>query len=246
MKPMELSESAEEILASLWKARETGGGAAVRVADLDLEDCSDAVAELLEAGLAEQHSDVLSMTASGEKEARSIVRRERLAERLLSDVLRVSDEVATETACKFEHLLRRGLDDQICTLLGHPRVCPHGNPIPPGDCCRSGAQTAGRVVSPLAELATGQRGSIAYLQARRPEIIRRLLDMGVVPGVQIELLQSFPSYVFQVGESQVAVDRETAQDVYVRMGANRPAAHARSWLPRGLRHFRRRRGRRWR
>ena len=38
-------------------------------------------------------------------------------------------------ACKFEHIISPELDERICSFLGHPKTCPHGNPIPPGDCC---------------------------------------------------------------------------------------------------------------
>jgi DtxR family Mn-dependent transcriptional regulator len=245
MSAVELSESAEEILSALWATREEQAESAVPLDDLDVEDREDAMRELLEAGFAEQHSGLASLTSSGEGEAASIVRRERLAERLLSDVLSVGEEVASEAACKFEHLLHKGLDDEICTLLGHPRVCPHGSPIPPGDCCRAGAQAVDRVVSALAALSPGQQGSVAYIHARRPEMMQRLLAMGAVPGAPVKLIQSFPSYVFQIGESQVAVDRETAEDVYVRMSGSREAVPPPSrWIPRPLRRLRRRHGRR--
>ena len=42
-----------------------------------------------------------------------------------------------ESACKFEHILSPDVTERICTLLGHPTACPHGSPIPKGDCCDS-------------------------------------------------------------------------------------------------------------
>ncbi len=244
MSALELSESAEEILSGLWATREERAESAVPLSSLDGESREAAIRELLEAGLAEQDAGSISLTDSGEQEAAAIVRRERLAERLLSDVLSVGDEVAAEAACKFEHLLRKGIDDEICTLLGHPRVCPHGSPIPPGECCRAGAKAAGKVVSALADLAPGEGGSVAYIHARRPEMMQRLLEMGVVPGAPMALVQRSPSYVFQIGESQVAVDRETAEDIYIRISGGTEAGHpTSSWLPRPLRGFRRRRRR---
>jgi hypothetical protein len=42
-------------------------------------------------------------------------------------------------ACKFEHIISPELDRRICSFLGHPKTCPHGNPIPPGDCCNGKA-----------------------------------------------------------------------------------------------------------
>jgi hypothetical protein len=68
-----------------------------------------------------------------------VIRRHRLAERLFMDVLSIRDEGEIESsACKFEHILSPEVTDRICTLLGHPLACPHGSPIPQGDCCQRG------------------------------------------------------------------------------------------------------------
>jgi DtxR family Mn-dependent transcriptional regulator len=245
MDEFELSEAAEEILAGLWTAREERGQPSLAASELATDGREEAVRELLEAGLAEQHAGTLSVTESGAEEAESIVRRERLAERLLVDVLDLGEPVAREAACKFEHLLRRGIDDEICTLLGHPQACPHGSPIPRGECCREGARAAGKVVSTLADLAPGQRGVIAYIHGTRREMMQRLLSMGAVPGAPIALLQRAPSFVFQLGHTQVAVDRETARDIYVRLTATAPVpVPPPRWFSHPFRGLRFRRGRR--
>jgi putative ABC transport system ATP-binding protein len=75
------------------------------------------------------------LTERGESRARDVVRRHRLAERLFTDTFRVDDSEARSQACKFEHIISPELDERICSFLGHPKTCPHGNPIPPGDCC---------------------------------------------------------------------------------------------------------------
>ena len=67
--------------------------------------------------------------------ARDVVRRHRLAERLFKDTFSIDDHEAHSQACKFEHIISPELDQRICSFLGHPTTCPHGNPIPPGDCC---------------------------------------------------------------------------------------------------------------
>jgi DtxR family Mn-dependent transcriptional regulator len=205
------------------------------VSELATVDPERALAELQEAGLAEREADAVSLTQTGESQAESIIRRERLAERLLTDVLNLEEAQAAEAACQFEHHLRRGIDDEICTLLGHPKVCPHDSPIPPGECCRAGARSAPTVISTLADMTPGQTGAIAYIQATRREMMERLLAMGAVPGSSISLLQRTPSYVFQLGQAQVAIDRETAQDVYVRItGQGQPRSEpGRRWRLRG-------------
>src|SRR5258708_5219329 len=85
-------------------------------------------------------SVVVELTARGRQGAADIIRRHRLAERLFTDSLALESESEIEQqACKFEHILSPEATEKICTFLGHPRTCPHGAPIPRGQCC--GAQT---------------------------------------------------------------------------------------------------------
>lgn len=77
----------------------------------------------------------VSLTESGTRRARDVVRRHRLAERLFTDTFAIEDAEAHLQACRFEHIITPELDQRICTFLGHPKTCPHGNPIPPGPCC---------------------------------------------------------------------------------------------------------------
>jgi putative ABC transport system ATP-binding protein len=77
----------------------------------------------------------VQLTDRGMSRARDVVRRHRLAERLFKDTFSIDDHEAHSQACKFEHIISPELDQRICSFLGHPTTCPHGNPIPPGDCC---------------------------------------------------------------------------------------------------------------
>jgi putative ABC transport system ATP-binding protein len=77
----------------------------------------------------------ISLTDRGKTRARDVVRRHRLAERVFKDTFRIDDHEAHSQACMFEHIISPELDERICSFLGHPKTCPHGNPIPPGDCC---------------------------------------------------------------------------------------------------------------
>src|SRR5271163_1160346 len=83
----------------------------------------------------------VQLTTAGSRRARDVVRRHRLAERLFKDTFSIDDSEAHTQACKFEHIISPELDQRICTFLGHPKTCPHGNPIPPGDCCDSRAKS---------------------------------------------------------------------------------------------------------
>ncbi|HLD82361.1 MAG TPA: metal-dependent transcriptional regulator, partial [Candidatus Omnitrophota bacterium] len=118
----------------------------------------------------------------------------------------------------FEHLLHEGLEDNVCTILGHPKTCPHGKPIPPGRCClEKRDRKMLKFLSALSELELRERGKIAYLQAKDTNQMQKLISIGAIPGVSIILLQKFPSYVFQIGQSQFAIDKELASAIYVRL-----------------------------
>src|SRR5690242_16980666 len=81
-------------------------------------------------------SMIVELTDRGRQRAADIIRRHRLAERLFTDSLALDSETEIEQqACKFEHILSPEATDKICTFLGHPKTCPHGAAIPPGQCC---------------------------------------------------------------------------------------------------------------
>ena len=80
------------------------------------------------------------LTEAGSRRARDVVRRHRLAERLFTDTFAIDDSEAHQQACRFEHIITPELDQRICSFLGHPKTCPHGNPIPPGVCCEANSK----------------------------------------------------------------------------------------------------------
>ncbi len=213
---MELEEKAEEILETLWIRTEETKENPLSLDEID-EDQKESVEQLLEAGYISLTDSRIKLTNKGRPLARNVVRRHRLAERLLADVLGTRDALMHEKACKFEHLLDLGLDENICCLLGHPKICPHGKPIPPGRCCRQKQRQAQRLVSPLSQLAQGQQGKVAYIYAPESTHLQKLMAMGILPGAPISLIQSFPSFVFQVRQTQFAVDKDIADVIYVRL-----------------------------
>ena len=213
---MNLEEKHEELLESIWiNTREQNRSSFPRT-ELG-EDGNGLVDDLITAGYVQDTDSKISLTLKGEPLARNVIRRHRLAERLLADVLDTSLSIMDEKACKFEHILDLGLDDSICTLLGHPKICPHGKPIPPGRCCQQNQAQPLNLVSPLSKLTQGQKGKVAYVHAPELNQLQKLMAMGVLPGAPVELVQSFPSYVFKVRESQFAVDGEIADAIYVRL-----------------------------
>ncbi|MFH0810235.1 MAG: metal-dependent transcriptional regulator [Pseudomonadota bacterium] len=223
---MGLSNRADEILETLWVRFEQTGGGSVEVG---AGRGDEAIEELRGAGLVTADNTCITLTERGHKEAARAIRRHRLAERLMVDVLDMSEEAFCEMGCRFEHLLQEGVEESVCTLLGHPVVCPHGKPIPPGACCKESRRSARKLLSPLSSMEAGEAGRVAYINAHDSGHMEKLLAMGVLPGMALKMIQTFPSFVFQVGQTQYAVDRELADCVYVRLSAPACGGKRRRW-----------------
>ena len=211
-----LSEKAEEILESLWVLTVEGDDVGCLLSELKITGEAEEIKELLQQAYVEVRDDRLYLRKEGHAEARMTVRRHRLAERLTMDILGIEGEEGNEQACAFEHLLRQGVDTKLCTLLNHPTTCPHGNPIPPGECCLEARRAGETGIIPLTELKPGETAEIAYLAASDDKKMQKLMSMGVLPGSQMTLAQKFPSYIFKVGHSQFAVDDVLAREIHVR------------------------------
>lgn len=141
----EQNQDFDEVLEQLWMQRE-GSLHQESICFTEMQ-FRRLVATMSRIGLLRTKGHDVEFTIEGEVRARSVIRRHRLAERLFMDVLSIRDAVSVESnACTFEHILSPEVTDRICTFLGHPPTCPHGSPIPPGECCgeqrRVGAATA--------------------------------------------------------------------------------------------------------
>lgn len=204
----EATEAQQEILEALWQHEEEGRPLALA------PEGSGVVSSLTAAGWVDGSS--LRLTPEGRDRARRAIRRHRLAERLLSDVLGSGDAAGHEDACRLEHSLMEGLAEKVCTFLGHPKVCPHGHPIPEGACCAEARTETAAAVGPLTLLGIGEEGRVAYLATAAEEDLQKFLSMGVHPGDRLTLVRKSPTVVFRCGHSQFAVDRELAAQVYVR------------------------------
>lgn len=211
---MPLTDRAEEILETLW----------MELIENEKEKCDvsilkddDSLKDLLNLGYGKIEENQITLTSKGREEAKNCIRRHRLAERLLVDVLSFKGELVHETSCRFEHILHKGLDENICTLLGHPKTCPHGKPIPEGSCCRDLKREPKKLIMPLTHLDVNKRARISYLQTQERNALQKMIAMGALPKTEITLIQRFPSYVFQIGKSQFTVDKELASCIYVRV-----------------------------
>ena len=213
IKEINISDRAQEILEKYWiDNKEKNKSWKMEVIFSD-----PIAAELIKASYAEKEGHHLQLTDKGWDEARSSVRRHRLAERLLADVLYVKKKMLHNIGCKFEHVLQKEVEENICTLLGHPRNCPHGKLIPEGDCCRDSKRKPRKLVLPLSECEAKEKGTIAYIKNSKARVINKLMAMGVIPGLTIQLIKRTPAYLFQMGESQFAIDRDLASRIYIRL-----------------------------
>ena len=215
---MRLSHEAEEILENLWIMTMEKGKKTTGFKELKTDKNAPELKELIELNYIDVLEKGIVLNKEGMKEAEDAVRRHRLAERLMIDVFALKKNLMEDTACQFEHLIRKEVEDNICTLLGHPKVCPHGRPIPPGRCCTKRSRSPKSIVSNLADLKKGAKGKVAYLHTGDNKKLQKLMTMGILPGVLVEVVQTFPTHVFKIGHMQVAVDREMAGDIFIRRG----------------------------
>ncbi len=208
----------EELLEGLWMLDELALPPIRENMKMDgTSDSIDGVLpEMTERGLIEIKGDRIEMTPEGREMARQIIRCHRLAERLLVDVLAMGSEGVQDAACRFEHILTAEVADSICTLLGHPKTCPHGKLIPPGDCCECGHREIEPILCPLSEIKPGERSRVAYIETSNPVRLDRLASLGVMPGSLIHLNQRHPSFVIRTENTNIAIDRDIASHIFVR------------------------------
>jgi DtxR family Mn-dependent transcriptional regulator len=207
----------EEVLEAIWTLEEKDRARVEKLdAEAKTEITEDLLASLCAGGLITiDVSGAVALTPSGRGIAERIIRRHRLAERLVCDVLGVRVEETEEAACEFEHIVADNITSSICTLLGHPSQCPHMRPIPEGECCMQARADVKPIVIPCDRLGVGSSARIAYLSARDHGRMVTLTSMGVTPGATIRLLQRRPAFVIQCEEAEIAIDRDVAREIYV-------------------------------
>ncbi|MHC4103426.1 MAG: metal-dependent transcriptional regulator [Planctomycetota bacterium] len=170
------------------------------------ELCSEDMVELT----AEESK--IKLTGKGQDYGRQLIRAHRLAERLLYDVLGGDFESG---ACEFEHTVTPELVDSICILLGHPKACPHGSPIPQGQCCKKSCRTAQSSVAPLVELKVGQSARVAYINCKSDQQLHKIDSLCIRPGAIATLHQRYPTCVVECEGSNIAMDEQIASNICV-------------------------------
>lgn len=209
----------DELLELIYILKEAGGETTIgslREKHEEDVDVDDLLRQMASSGLITVTGEKVAFSENGRKEAEKLIRAHRLAERLLSDVLLIHEDHELESqACALEHILKPGVVESICTILGHPRTCPHGLEIPPGPCCRDKRRTAAPFVLSLDQLRSGESGKILYVETADHARLDRLTAFGLLPGTVVRVHQRQPSLVIILGETQLAIDREIAQNIHV-------------------------------
>jgi DtxR family Mn-dependent transcriptional regulator len=234
---MERKTFKEEYLEVLWYMKEDGNTSlSYFKEELGENFEQDVLDEILGEGIVQLADGRISLTEKGNSYTRKLIRSHRLAERLVHDVLGVEFE---KGACEFEHILNPDLVDSICTLLGHPRECPHGMPIPEGECCRQRVQIVESSVIPLDQLEVGETARVAYVYGASDQQIHRLDTLLIRPGSSVKLHQRHPSFVIECEDGMIAIDERVAADIHVWAGSERRRLvrpHGRRRIDRGFRH----------
>ncbi len=207
------AESIEEYLEAVYRLEREGPGVTTSGLASSLGVAPASVSGMLKKLAKDGYVEPVGrgevrLTQTGLAVAVRVLRRHRLAECLLTDVLGMPwDEVHAE-ACMLEHAISDRVETHLMKLLKNPTTCPHGQPIPPSDL--SDPPSTGE---PLAQVAAGARLRVASVTEELPEILRYLAGIGVRPGVELAIVQKAPlggPITIGVNGSQHAISLELA------------------------------------
>ena len=189
----------EEALGVIWTSIQRGDDNFEEVSKTVKQGVGENIIdELLNGKYIIKEGNKIKLTDTGEDLGKQLTRRHRLTERLLADVLDFDRQAIEKIACDLEHNLSTDLADSICTLLGHPKQCPHGNPIPEGNCCKNSSSKIESIVVPLSKVDIGEDVTLSYIVTTNHDYMHKLLSLGMVPGTKLKLHQKFPTYIVKL------------------------------------------------
>lgn len=174
---------------------------------------SEMVRRLVDDGYVTVAARSISLTDAGRAKAESVVRKHRLAERLLTDIIGLPWDKAHLEAGRWEHVISDEVEARLVEVLGHPTTCPHGNPIP-------GAPLSTETTSALSEAVAGD-----HIRLRRvteqveidADALRYLSSHGFVPGVAATISSRAPdgTLTLDVGSHSFSLGPGLARQIYV-------------------------------
>ena len=136
------AEHVEMYLKAIWHIKERGGDVKISTIAKMLNVRQPSVVQMLKKlngkNLVNYNKAGVLLTEEGEKVGASMMRNSRLLEVLMDSALKV--EIDEEMVCGIEHHMNKQFTDALCTMLKHPRKCPHDHEIPMGECCKTEIQ----------------------------------------------------------------------------------------------------------
>jgi DtxR family Mn-dependent transcriptional regulator len=127
----------------------------------------------------------VKLTEKGRKIASNVLRRYRLAERFLTDILHLDWSQVHDEACKLEHALSPEILNSLEDTLRHPKTCPHGNPIP----TKKGKITEEKI-KPLTDLNTGESGVVVKIAKEKTDTLITLDIFGLTPRSHVKIARA--------------------------------------------------------
>jgi DtxR family Mn-dependent transcriptional regulator len=216
----EVSSTIEEYLEAIYRLEEKKGSAKTGDLAKELNVALGTITNTIESMekqnlLTHKHYKGVNLTKKGRKIALDVVRRHRLSERLLTDVLRIDWSKAHDAACKLEHAIAdKDIIKPLEKALGKPKTCPHGNPIP---------SESGKVIEEkselLANLGPGKEGIILKVTDERPDMLQYLATLGLVPGANVQIEEKAPfngPIIVRVMGASYALGRNVASVIWVK------------------------------
>jgi DtxR family transcriptional regulator, Mn-dependent transcriptional regulator len=181
----------EEYLQSLFWLHEAGlpmtGANVARAMQLSAPTVHEMIGRLERDGYVTRAKDrTISFTESGVAHAEAVVRRHRLIERFLTDVLGIPWDEVHEEAERLEHAMSPVLEARMLAAIGDAKTCPHGHPIV------AGARIAG---VPLADVAIGASVRILRFENEAEDLLRYLKESGIEPGLAGKLIERDDDHV---------------------------------------------------
>ncbi len=213
-----LSQSAQDYLKTIFELRQTSErvttNALAETLGVAAASVTGMIKKLAEMKLVE-HTPYqgVSLTASGEKMALAIVRHHRLIELYLTESMGYSWDKVHEEADRLEHAISEEFADKISSLLGDPKVDPHGDPIPSKD-----GTIAAFSMHTLDDAADGQTVRIERVRDEVSETLRHIATLGLLPGTVITVLRNPTENTLMVAFAhgkQEAVTRDIARSIFV-------------------------------
>jgi len=218
--PVEHHPPVEEYLQAIEALSEEGASVIqARLAER-LGKSAPSVSEMLDRledeGYLQRSGRQITLTDAGRSLARSVIRKHRLAERLLVDVIGLPWHLVHAEAGRWEHVMSDDVEARLVELLGDPGTCPHGNPIPGS---ANEGQSQGAHVR-LAEVDPGRTVRFERLTEdveNDGESLRYLGEAGFIPGTTALVTTRGPdgTLVIDLGGHALALGRDLAQKLYV-------------------------------